>query len=145
MTQVLKRMQSYCTTVVQKVWSGRDTSSEEETVSQTHDPERRQEARTAWTRSCEFGLWHLITEDAAVIEEGEGVTINHSTTGMLLVVGIAPSKGQLLEIRMAQPSLRRSISLVEVSWTKPVRKESEGHLFLVGCRLMFGPSHYWAF
>jgi hypothetical protein len=37
------------------------------------------------------------------------------------------------------------MNLYEVQWTKPVQVESHGELYLVGCRLTFGPSHYWSF
>jgi hypothetical protein len=78
------------------------------------------------------------------LEEGKGTAVNDSSTGMRLLLGIAPPGGQLLEIQTVQSLLKRSIYLVEVCWTKPVREDAQGRLYLVGCRLMFGPSDYWA-
>jgi hypothetical protein len=87
-------------------------------------------------------MMHSTDRGVATLEEGEGTAIDDSTTGMRLLLGIAPPQGQLLEIQTAQSLLKRSIYLVEVCWTKPVREDAQGHLYLVGCRLMFGPSHY---
>jgi hypothetical protein len=80
-----------------------------------------------------------------MLEEGKGTAVNDSSAGMRLLLGIAPPVGQLLEIQTARSLLKRSIYLVEVCWTKPVREDARGRLYLVGCRLMFGPSDYWAF
>jgi hypothetical protein len=87
-------------------------------------------------------MMHSTEGGVATLEEGEGTVVDDSATGFRLLLGIAPPGGQLLEIQTAQ-SLKRSIYLLEVCWTKPVRQEARGRLYLVGCRLMFGPSHFW--
>lgn len=87
-------------------------------------------------------MMHSREGGVATLEEGEGTVVDDSATGFRLLLGIAPPGGQLLEIQTAQ-SLKRSIYLLEVCWTKPVRQEARGQLYLVGCRLMFGPSHFW--
>ena len=110
--------------------------------SETDTPERRTKARTVRMSPCTFGMMHSREGGVATLEEGEGTVVDDSATGFRLLLGIAPPGGQLLEIQTAQ-SLKRSIYLLEVCWTKPVRQEARGQLYLVGCRLMFGPSHFW--
>jgi hypothetical protein len=82
-----------------------------------------------------------VDRDGAILEEGHGTAVNDSATGMRLLLGIAPPKGQLLEIQIGQSTLGRVICLVEVCWTKPLREDAQGALYLVGCRLNFGTMH----
>lgn len=82
-----------------------------------------------------------VDRDGASLEEGHGTAVNDSPTGMRLLLGVAPSKGQLLEIQTSQSTHGRAICLVEVCWTKPLREDAEGVLYLVGCRLNFGAMH----
>jgi len=89
-------------------------------------------------------MMQTTSRGTATLAEGEGTAVDDSATGMRLLLGIAPPEGQLLEIQTTQSLFKRSIYLVEVCWTKPVRKDAQGRLYLVGCRLMFNPSHYWA-
>jgi len=105
--------------------------------------EQRREARIAKRQPCEFALTHASKPDGVLIEEGTGVTVNMSRSGMQLLLGLAPRTGQLLEVHVGG-KVQRSVSLVEVRWTKAVREDSQGQLHLVGCRLTFGPSRYWA-
>jgi hypothetical protein len=112
---------------------------------QTDAAERRGEARTVRISPCMFAMMQSTDSGVTTLEEGKGTAINDSSAGMRLLLGIAPPRGQLLEIQTAQSLLKRSIYLVEVCWTKPVREDAQGRLYLVGCRLIFGPSDYWAF
>jgi hypothetical protein len=82
-----------------------------------------------------------VDRDVAIREEGRGTAVNDSPTGMRLLLGVAPSKGQLLEIQTNDRTLARSISLVEVCWTKPLREDTQETLYLVGCRQSFGTTH----
>ena len=79
-----------------------------------------------------------VDRDGAILEEGYGTAVNDSPTGMRLLLGVAPSKGQLLEIQTDDRTLARPIYLVEVCWTKPLRDDAQGALYLVGCRQNFG-------
>jgi hypothetical protein len=108
-------------------------------------PTRRRETRIVEQKICEYELCESIDEEAVVIQQGETYSLNRSQHGILLFMGCAPRIEQLLELRIPESRWRRSLNLFEVQWTKPVRVESCGHLFLVGCRLVFGPSRYWAF
>ena len=111
--------------------------------SETNIPERRRDVRTVRMNPCTFGMMHSTDRGVATFEEGEGTVVDYSATGFRLLLGVAPPGGQLLEIQTAQSELKRSIYLLEVCWTKQVREDPQGRLYLVGCRLMFGPSHYW--
>ena len=79
--------------------------------------------------------------DDVIREEGHGTAVNDSPTGMRLLLSVAPSKGQLLEIQTNDRTLARSICLVEVCWTKPLQEDAEGALYLVGCRQNSGATH----
>lgn len=82
-----------------------------------------------------------VDRDAVTLEEGQGTAVNDSPTGLRLLLGVAPSKGQLLEIQTGDSAFKNAICLAEVCWTKPLRKESQGVLYLVGCRVNFGTTH----
>jgi hypothetical protein len=108
-------------------------------------PTRRREARVAKQQICTYELCESIDEEAVVIQQGETYSLNRSSHGILLIMGYLPRRQQLLELHIPDSRWRRSLNLYEVQWTKPVPVEACGDLFLVGCRLMFGPSRYWAF
>lgn len=108
-------------------------------------PTRRREARVEEQNVCNYELCESIDEDAVVIQQGEAYSLNRSEHGVLLLMGYSPRVQQLLELHVPESRWRHSLNLYEVQWTKPVHVESQGDLFLVGCRLTFGPSRYWAF
>ncbi len=139
----LKQWHSHCAAVVQKM---QNRTVDESAIHrlQTDAAERRREARTVHISPCTFALMQSTDPGVTTLEEGKGTAINDSSAGMRLLLGIAPPGGQLLEIQTVQSLLKRSIYLVEVCWTKPVREDAQGRLYLVGCRLMFGPAVYWA-
>ena len=90
---------------------------------------------------CTYGLMRSVDRDGAILEEGHGTAVNDSPTGMRLLLGVAPSKGQLLEIQTNDRTLERSICLVEVCWTKPLQEDTQETLYLVGCRQNIGAMH----
>ena len=103
--------------------------------------ERRREARNPRVTPCTYGLMRSVDRDAVTLEEGQGTAVNDSPTGLRLLLGVAPTKGQLLEIQTGNSASKNAICLAEVCWTKPLRKESQGALYLVGCRVNFGSTH----
>ncbi len=107
-------------------------------------PSRRREARVAEGRICTYELCESIDEETVVIQQGEMYSLNRSSHGILLLMGCAPRREQLIEVRIPESRRRRLPNLYEVQWTKSVRIESCGDLVFVGCRLVFGPSRYWA-
>ncbi len=103
--------------------------------------ERRRETRRPRISPCTYGLLRSVDRDGAILQEGQGTAVNDSPTGMRLLLGVAPSKGQLLEIQTNDQTLERAICLVEVCWTKPLQQDAQGALYLVGCRQNFGTTH----
>lgn len=103
--------------------------------------ERRREARHARISPCTYGLMRSVDRDGVTLEEGQGTAVNDSPTGLRLLLGVAPANGQLLEIQTGDSAFTNTICLAEVCWTKPLRKESQGALYLVGCRVNFGTTH----
>lgn len=101
--------------------------------------ERRREIRSPRISPCTYGLMRSADRDGVVLEEGHGTAVNDSPTGVRLLLAVAPSKGQILEIQTGHLTLGRAICLVEVCWTRPLRKDTRESLYLVGCRLSFGP------
>ncbi len=108
-------------------------------------PSRRREARVSDQRVCAYSLCESFNGEQVTIEQGEVYCINRSEHGILVLMGGQPRKRQLLELHAAETRWEYSLSLYEVQWTKVVPVESHGELFLVGCRLVFGASRYWAF
>jgi hypothetical protein len=97
------------------------------------DIERRNQKRAAWMKPCQIGLMHPLGPNSIVFEEGTGMTVNHSKSGILLLAMFAPPQGRLLEVRTEGSFLKSSVSLVEVRWSKLVRENAEGQLHLLGC------------
>ena len=96
--------------------------------------ERRRETRRPRISPCTYGLRRSVDRDSTILEEGQGTAVNDSPTGIRLLLRVAPSKGQLLEIQTNDRTLERATCLVEVCWTKPLQEDAEGALYLVGCR-----------
>jgi len=100
--------------------------------------ERRREERSPRMSPCTYGLMRSVDRDGVILEEGRGTAVNDSPGGMRLLLCIAPPHGQFLEIQTKDRKLKSVVYLVEVCWTKLLREEAQGALYLVGCRLNFG-------
>jgi len=107
--------------------------------------ELRQAGREVKVQMCSYQLVDRVGSEGFVIESGEAVTINRSNGGMLLLMSRAPLAGQYLEIHTEPTHGRRAAYVFEARWSKPVTVESEGDLYLVGCRRTFGPCRYFEF
>lgn len=103
--------------------------------------ERRRETRQKRISPCTYGLMRSVDRDGVILEEGHGTAVDDSPTGLRLLLGVAPVKGQLLEIQTGDSAFANATCLAEVCWTKPLRKESQGALYLVGCHVSFGVTH----
>ena len=144
MKQLVEYIRSYSKALLRKMGAHVAEHARHETVQLGERPlraERRRETRSPRISPCTYGLMHSVDRDGAILEEGQGTAVNDSPTGMRLLLGVAPSKGQLLEIQTGHSTLGRAICLVEVCWTKPLREDAQGALYLVGCRLNFGATH----
>lgn len=107
--------------------------------------ERRREARRARISPCTYGLMRSVDRNGVTLEEGRGTTVNESPGGMRLLLGIAPQRGHLLEVQTAPSTFRYGFYLAEVCWTKLLREDEQGAIYLVGCRLKFGATHFQVF
>ena len=107
-------------------------------VGRSLQSDRRHETRKLKVSPCTYGLMRSVNDDGAVLEEGQGASVNNSLTGMRLLLGVAPSKGQMLEVQTGHSPAGSTLCLVEVCWTKPLRRGAQGTLYLVGCRQNFG-------
>lgn len=144
MKQILGYLRSYGKGLLQKVGVPVAEYAVPEALWQGRKPlraERRRETRNTRIRPCTYGLMRSLDRDGVMLEEGYGTAVNDSPTGIRLLLGVAPAKGQLLEIQTGHSAFKNAICLVEVCWTKPLRKESQGALYLVGCRVNFGTTH----
>jgi hypothetical protein len=144
MKQIIECMLSYSKALLQKMGVQVAERSRHETVRRGGRPirdERRRETRSPRISPCTYGLTRSVDRDGVTLEEGHGTAVNDSPTGMRLLLGVAPPKGQLLEIQTGHSTFGHEICLVEVCWTKPLREDAEGALYLVGCRQNFGTTH----
>ncbi len=108
-------------------------------------PSRRREARMNEQQVCAYSLCESFDHERVIIEQGEVYCINRSKHGILVLMGSRPQNKQFLELQIAETRWEHSLSLYEVQWTKVVPVESQGELFLAGCRLVFGTSRHEAF
>ena len=144
MKQIIEYIRSYSKALLRKMGAHVAEHPGHQTVQRGERPlreERRRETRSPRISPCTYGLMRSLDHDGSILEEGHGTAVNDSPTGMRLLLGVAPSKGQLLEIHTDHSTLGRAICLVEVCWTKPLREDAQGALYLVGCRLNFGATH----
>ena len=144
MKQIVEYIRSYSKALLRKMGMQVAEQPRHETVSRGGMPfraERRRETRSPRISPCTYGLMHSVDRDGGILEEGHGTAVNDSPTGMRLLLGVAPSKGQLLEIQTGHSTLGRAISLVEVCWTKPLQEDAQETLYLVGCRQNTGAMH----
>ncbi|HEY6260023.1 MAG TPA: hypothetical protein VIW47_00405 [Nitrospiraceae bacterium] len=140
-------IRSYINALLEKMGFHINRHRHEETVLENEEPlqsERRRESRRPRISPCTYGVKRS-ADRGSFIEEGYGTAVNDSLTGMRLLLGVAPSKGQLLEIQTDDRTLEHPICLVEVCWTKPLREnaQEDAHeeLYLVGCRQSIGGNH----
>lgn len=144
MKQIIEYMRSFSKALLRKMGVHVAEHSRHETVrrgGRSLRAERRRETRSPRISPCTYGLTRSVDRDGVILEEGHGTAVNDSSTGMRLLLGIAPSKGQLLEIQTGHSTHPGAICLVEVCWTKPLREDAQGALYLVGCRQDFGTTH----
>lgn len=140
----MEHVLSYIKTLLRKIGLLVPEPSRDETAQQnerTLRSERRRERRRPRISPCTYGVMRSTDRDGAILKEGRGTAVNDSPTGMRLLLGVAPSKGQLLEIQTNDRTLERSICLVEVCWTKPLQEDTQEPLYLVGCRQNSGATH----
>jgi hypothetical protein len=108
----------------------------------TIPPERRGEARRAYRQMCSYELLEAIGKKSVVIRQGEVFALNRSKEGILILMGQAPHKNQLIEVHSLRAGSDQTVNVFETRWAKPLPVESLGNLYLIGCRRIFGPLRY---
>jgi hypothetical protein len=144
MKQIVEFLWSYSEALLRKVGLKVQEPPRQSTIrrgGKVFQAERRREIRRPRISPCTYGLMPSMNHNGARLEGGHGTAVNDSPTGMRLLLGVAPSKGQLLEIQGGHSTLEQTICHVEVCWTKPLREDSEETLYLVGCRLNVDITH----
>jgi hypothetical protein len=105
----------------------------------TIPPERRGEARRDYQQMCSYEMLEGIGKKSVIIRQGEVFALNQSKEGMLILMGQAPQKKQLIEVHSSLPGSDQTVNVFETKWARPVPVESLGNLYLIGCLRIFGP------
>ena len=128
-----------------RVLSGRPALTVLRDWTDAHVLSRRGEMRVNETRLCTYSLSEPVDQDQVSLLQGEAYCVNRSRQGLLVMMGDQPRPGQMLEVHQRESSWRYSAAVYEVRWTSVLPIESQGELYLVGCRLVFQPAPYWKF
>jgi hypothetical protein len=88
---------------------------------------------------CSYEMLEGIGKKSVIIRQGEVSALNRSKEGMLILMGQAPQKKQLIEVHSSRPGPDQTVNVFEPKWARPVTVESLGKLYLVGCQRIFGP------
>ena len=94
---------------------------------------------------CTYEVQDVLDGAPVVVKRGEALTLNRRDEGVLLVMKRAPLVHQAIEVHTRRTSWRRTASVYEARWTKPVHIASLGDVHLVGCRRVAGPCQYVSF
>ena len=106
-------------------------------------PQRRRAERVELIESCPYEMSEDLGGGTFVLHEGEALSINISSGGMLLLMDQAPQVDQVLKVHVPTPNkTTNSLNLVEVRWTSPILSDLPTSRYLVGVRSIFGPHFY---
>jgi hypothetical protein len=101
-------------------------------------PGRRCETRKDYRDMCSYEVLESIGEESVVIRQGEALALNWSVGGMLFLIALAPHTKQLIEVRTTRSGWGRTVNIFETRWPRSIQVGSQGNLYLVGCRRIFG-------
>lgn len=94
--------------------------------------------RVALVRSCPYEMSTFVGQESIVFHQGEAVSINISSGGILLFMAQAPAVKQVFEIQVPTAVKKDNVpTLVEVCWTRQVPMEDKNSMHLVGVRFLF--------
>ncbi len=113
---------------------GSDTNRD--TVEMSSSPHRRHWPRGALVTPCCYFLTDTSDPGSVRYLQGDALSINVSSGGMLLLVGHPTRERQILEIRVPTPAGTTAPTLAEVRWTKPIPVEEGESLYLAGVRFL---------
>ena len=106
-------------------------------------PHRERAERIAIMEACPYEMSEAIGKESIVMHQGEAISVNVSTGGMLLLMDQSPRVDQVLQVRIPRAAKAAShVTLAEVRWTRQLPIESGGTMHLVGVRFLFAPYSY---
>jgi len=106
-------------------------------------PHRERAERIALMEACPYEMSEAIGTESIVMHQGEAISVNVSTGGMLLLMDQSPRVDQVLQVRIPRAAKATSqVSLAEVRWTRQLPIESGGTMYLVGVKFLFAPYSY---
>lgn len=104
---------------------------------------RRRAERVELLEPCPYEMSEDLGGGTIVMHQGEALSINISSGGMLLLMDQAPQVDQVLKVHVPTPNKStNSLALVEVRWTRPILAETPTSRYLVGVKSIFGPQFY---
>lgn len=103
-------------------------------------PQCVRRARVAVSRSCSYAMTEWRDSNALLFHEGEALSINVSSGGMLLLMPHSPHVRQVFEVYAPKPGEEgKTLALVEVRWTRPISMDSSEGMSLVGVEFLLNP------
>ena len=90
-------------------------------------------------QTCSYVMLEALNGKSFLICEGEGVILNISSLGMLLLMNEEPHTEQIVEVRASGSKPGPTVSLLEVSWTRQVLGEGDSKRYAVEGKFVFGP------
>ncbi len=104
---------------------------------------RRRAERVELLEPCPYEMSEDLGGGTIVMHQGEALSVNISSGGMLLLMDQAPQVDQVLKVHVPTPNKStNSLALVEVRWTRPILAETPTSRYLVGVKSIFGPHFY---
>lgn len=96
--------------------------------------------RVAVLRWCPYAMTEWRDSDTLLFREGEALSINVSSGGMLLLMSHTPDVQQVFEVSTPRAGKEATaLALVTVRWTRQTSKDSSEGLSLVGVEFLLNP------
>ena len=118
------------------------TAQERPPVSPVHQDCSRAE-RVTFTEYCPYEISESLGDDVIAIHQGEALSVNVSSGGMLLLMDQSPPVQQVFEIQVPVSTTGKTPVLVEVCWTRQISIEDSESRYLVGVKFLFDPAAYY--
>ena len=102
----------------------------------------RRAERADFIEYCPYEISEPLGYDAIAIHEGEALSVNISSGGMLLLMDQGPPVQQVFEIQAPGSIRDKTPGLVEVCWTRQIPIEDSESRYLVGVKFLFDLAAY---
>ena len=98
--------------------------------------------RVRLMRACPYEMSAFVGQESIEFHQGEALSINISSGGMLLFMAQTPAVKQVFEIQVPEAINKdNATTVVEVCWTRQIPLEDQNSMHLVGVRFLFA-SHF---